>query len=121
MDCIFCKISNGEIPCYKIYEDESIIAFLDVNPKCNGHTLVVPKEHFQDVYEIPEVALLYLETIGKKIAKDLMEKLSVTGITFMMNYGTSQEVKHIHLHILPNFDKKQTIEDVEKIYKKIME
>ena len=62
-DCIFCKIIKGEIPCYKVYEDDKVIAFLDVNPLSKGHTLVMPKEHFETVLDIPSDLYSYLAQV----------------------------------------------------------
>lgn len=118
MDCIFCKIINNEIPSYKIYEDERVLAFLDVSPKSNGHTLVIPKKHFKDLYDIDEDYLNHILKISKKIGNILKEKLNCDGITLMQNNGLGQEVKHFHLHIIPKY-KNETKEEIQNIYKKI--
>ncbi len=118
MDCIFCKIVNGEIPSYKIYEDEKIMAFLDINPYAPGHTLVIPKEHTLDITTIPEDTLNHLMNKAKEIAKLVTEKLDAPGYTLIQNNGFVQEVKHFHLHVIPkyrnNFDM-----DVKEVYEKI--
>ncbi|NMC08786.1 HIT domain-containing protein, partial [Candidatus Microgenomates bacterium] len=65
-DCIFCKIVKGDIPCYKVYEDEEVIAFLDIKPLSKGHVLVLPKKHFENIYDIPEDLLCKINVVAKK-------------------------------------------------------
>lgn len=120
MNCIFCKIINGEIPSYTIYEDEMVKAFLDVNPDSNGHTLIVPKQHYQDIEDIPDDVLLHVFQVAKKIKQLLEEKLKIDGVTFVQNNGIVQEVKHFHLHIKPCY-KISTLVSVEDIYKQLKE
>lgn len=119
MNCIFCKIINNEIPSYKIYEDELVLAFLDVNPDSNGHTLIVPKQHYQDIDDIQEEVLNHIMKIAKKIKRLLQEKLNCEGLTLIQNNGDIQEVKHYHLHLKPyyNTTKEMTIEEVYNILK----
>ena len=74
MDCIFCKIINGDIPCFKIYEDELVLAFLDINPDSDGHTLIIPKKHFRDLEDIDLETLARINEVSKKL-KNLLEKL----------------------------------------------
>lgn len=119
MDCIFCKIIKGEISCYKVYEDEIVLAFLDVSPKANGHTLIIPKEHTLDLTSIDNDTLIHIMEVARKLSKVLEEKLNITGITLVQNNGTPQEVKHFHLHLIPAYKEEQPIENVENIYKKI--
>ena len=118
-DCIFCKIINGEIPCYKVYEDEIVLAFLDINPETNGHTLIIPKKHFLDIYDINEETLKHIFKCSKKISTILTDKLSCDGFTFIQNNGEVQEVKHFHLHIRPFYKEKQEKIAVESIYQKL--
>ena len=119
MDCIFCKIVNGEIPCYKIYEDDKVISFLDVNPKANGHTLIVPKEHTLDITTIDNDTLLHIFDVAKNISKTLEEKLDIKGYTLAQNNGKPQEVKHFHLHIIPVYENDEELIDVKEVYEKI--
>lgn len=119
MDCIFCKIVKGEIPCYKIYEDEDILAFLDVNPVGLGHTLIIPKKHFLDLMEIDNDVLGKIMNKSKEIAKLLVEKLDADGFTLVQNNGIAQEVKHFHLHVIPKYKKKRTMK-IEDVYNLIM-
>ena len=118
MDCIFCKIINGELPCYKVYEDDLIISFLDINPFGVGHTLVIPKEHTTDFNSIPTDTLNHLMNKSKDIANLLVNKLSADGYTLIQNNGCVQEVKHFHLHIIPKYDKEFSM-DVKEAYEKI--
>lgn len=118
MDCIFCKIVKGEIPSYKIYEDDIIYAFLDINPCHNGHTLVIPKNHTLDISTIDNNTLNHIMNKSKDIAKLLTNKLNTDGYTLMQNNGFVQEVKHFHLHIIPKYIKEKNLK-VEEVYKKI--
>lgn len=120
MDCIFCKIINGDIPCYKLYEDDNVLVFLDVNPKENGHTLVIPKKHILDLTTIDNETLLHIINTGKEISNLLKEKLGINGFSLMQNNGNCQEVKHFHLHIIPSYEDNQELIDVKEIYDKIM-
>lgn len=119
MDCIFCKIVKGEIPCYKLYEDDVVLVFLDVNPKANGHTLIIPKQHTLDLMSIDNSVLMHIMDIARKIGKLLEEKLNVSGITLVQNNGAPQEVKHFHLHLVPTYSNEQAIEEVQNIYEQI--
>ena len=114
-ECIFCKIANGEIPSKKIYEDDVVIAFLDISPKVDGHTLIVPKKHVTDFKELDDKTLLHIYNVSKKLTDLLMQKLNVKAITLGANYGDSQVVKHFHLHLLPNFGVKPT-KTVDEVY-----
>ncbi|MBE6149933.1 MAG: HIT domain-containing protein [Firmicutes bacterium] len=115
MDCIFCKIVNGEINSYKIYDDELVIAFLDINPMTTGHTLIVPKKHNKDIEDIDEKTLIHIMNIAKKIKSKMEEKLNIDGITLIQNNGDVQDVKHFHLHLKPYY--KENLElDIKKVY-----
>jgi len=119
MDCLFCKIINGDIPSYKIYEDDLVLAFLDVNPKENGHTLIVPKKHYTDYLELDEEIIKHILNVAKNLSQELTNKLNATGTTFAWNYGSEQVIKHFHLHIIPRYETKNemTIEEVFNILK----
>ncbi len=116
MDCIFCKISNGDIPSYTVYENDYVRCFLDINPVANGHTLVVPKKHFLDNEDITSEYIVEVQKASKVVMSLLKEKLSPDGIRLVQNNGSLQEVKHYHLHIIPSYNKKTTKKDVQKIY-----
>lgn len=115
MDCIFCKIINGEIPSYKVYEDDTVLAFLDINPTSNGHTLIIPKKHYKDVMDIDDNTLSHIFQVARKIKSILEEKLYCDGITLTQNNGDVQEVKHYHLHVIPYY-KQSTSKSVEEVY-----
>lgn len=117
-DCIFCKIIKGEIPAKKIYEDENTLAFLDINPIGNGHTLIIPKKHILDFDTISDEEINYVMCSARKVAKLLVLKLSASGYTLMENNGISQDVKHFHLHIIPKYNNNKKI-SVDDVYKKI--
>lgn len=97
-DCIFCKIVKGEIPSYKVYEDKNFLAFLDVNPRVKGHTLVIPKDHFRWIYDVPKFDEYWLVTL--KITDAMKKSLKPKFI----NYFTWGAIKHAHIHILPRTD-----------------
>ncbi len=105
-DCIFCKIAKGEIPCDKIYENDKVLAFLDIAPVNKGHTLVIPKEHHKDLLEMPEHLLAEVAKAAKLIGKAIKESLNADGINIGQNNGkvAGQVVMHFHLHIIPRFD-----------------
>ena len=117
MDCIFCKIVNNEIPSYKIYEDDKVLAFLDINPTSPGHTLIIPKKHALDLMDIDNDTLSHIFNIARDIANLQMEKLNATGFTLVQNNGTVQEVKHYHLHVMPVYKRKRklSLEEVHKL------
>ena len=120
MDCIFCKIIKGEVPSYTIYEDELVKAFLDVNPDVNGHILIVPKKHYQDLFDIDENVLIHIMKCAKYLDKLLKEKLHTDGLTLVQNNGLKQEVKHFHLHLKPQYKiegEKMSVEEVYNILK----
>lgn len=119
MDCIFCKIVNGEIPSYTLYEDELVKVFLDVNPDVNGHTLIIPKKHCTDLFDIDNDTLMHIMEITKKIDKLLKDKLHTDGLTLVQNNGLKQEVKHFHLHLKPQYKNEEELLPVEEVYKKI--
>ena len=118
MDCVFCKIVKGEIPSYKVYEDDYIMAFLDINPYNPGHTLIVPKEHTLDIESIDDDTLASVMKGARIVAKKLTKALGCEGYTLIQNNGFVQEVKHFHLHIVPKYMEKKEI-DIEEVYNKI--
>ena len=105
-DCIFCKIANGEIPSNTIYEDDSFRVILDNGPATKGHALVLPKEHYADLYEIPEDVVAGAVKVAKKVAGTMKEKLSCDGLNLVQNNGEAagQTVMHFHLHIIPRYE-----------------
>lgn len=103
---IFAKILAGEIPCHKVYEDDFVLAFMDVFPQGPGHTLVVPKTKARNLFDIPDDALAALGPRVKKVAKAVREVLSPDGVTIVQFNGSAagQTVFHLHVHIIPRQD-----------------
>ncbi len=106
MNCIFCKIIAGEIPCNKVYEDDALIAFLDIHPNNPGHTLIVPKEHFENLLETPAHVAEALMVAVQLLAPRVMLATQATGFNVGVNTGVSsgQVVMHTHVHIIPRFE-----------------
>ena len=103
MDCIFCKIANGEIPTDKLYEDDKFVAILDAAPATKGHTLIIPKKHHSDLFDMtPEEAAEAMKR-ARTVAATLREKLHPDGMNMMQNNGevAGQTVMHYHLHLIP--------------------
>lgn len=115
-DCIFCKIVEREMPANILYEDDLVLVMLDAFPDVDGHTLVIPKKHYEDIYSVPEDVLKHMIEIGKTKGKEIMTKLDKKALTFLINYGDAQAVKHIHLHILPNYIDKEHKLTKEEVY-----
>ena len=101
-DCIFRKIVKGEASSTKMYEDEHVLAFLDTNPVANNHTLVIPKRHYADLYDIPEKELQHLLVAAKRVALQLQAKgVQAVNILHASGADAQQSVFHFHLHIVP--------------------
>ena len=102
-DCVFCAIAAGEIPCFKVFEDELVLAYLDINPFSEGHTLVIPKAHTTGLLDTPEETLAVLLARVKKVAAHLKTALGCDGFHILQNNGAAagQTVGHIHFHIVP--------------------
>ena len=102
-DCIFCKIAKGEIPCEKIWEDKNFIAFADVHPVAEGHTLIIPKKHFENIFELPSLFGNEPLDTAKEQGLRLVKEKKAEGIKLVQNNGKAagQEVMHFHLHIIP--------------------
>jgi histidine triad (HIT) family protein len=131
-ECIFCKIVAGEVPCYKVWEDEYILAFLDIGQVSEGHTLVIPKNHFENVFDADDEILEKLNIVCKKIAIKLKEKLNVDGVNIVNASGkeAQQSVFHLHFHVVPRnkgdgldlwFHGKKEKRDLSETAKKIRE
>ncbi len=104
--CVFCKIINGEIPSKKVYEDDDVLAILDISQATVGHTLVMPKKHYANLLEIPEKEYQNVMLKVKKIAEKINAKLNPKGINILNNCGevAGQTVMHYHVHILPRYN-----------------
>lgn len=114
-NCIFCKIIDKKIPSKILYEDEVVMVYLDINPMHTGHTLIIPKTHYKDLDDIEEKTLNHIMKIAKKIKLLLEEKLSADGVQLIQNNGNIQEVKHYHLHLIPNYEEEKEL-DLDKVY-----
>ena len=101
--CVFCNIIKGKIDSYKVYENDNVYAFFDKNPINEYHTLIIPKNHYQDIYDIPEKQLLAVISATKKIAKLYKDKLGVKNVQIFNNSGVKaqQDVFHFHVHLVP--------------------
>jgi len=105
-NCIFCKIIAGEIPSRTIYEDEEFKVFLDVSPASKGHALLVPKEHYANLYTIDEDVAARAMKLAKKVAAHMTEKLGCDGLNLLQNNNEAagQTVFHFHMHLIPRYD-----------------
>ncbi len=105
-DCIFCKIINGELPSNKVYEDSKVLAFLNIKALHPGHTLLITKKHYENIYEVPDDTVAHLGIITKKISIALKGAVDADGINIGMNNGPAagQIVFHTHIHIMPRYN-----------------
>ncbi len=104
--CLFCKIARGEIPCYKVYEDNLVLAFLDINPASRGHTLVIVKEHCGSRLTCPKALLDHAYEVAQMVAQAAVSQLGATGVNIISNAGASagQTIRHFHIHVIPRYD-----------------
>lgn len=105
MDCLFCKISTREIPAEIIYEDDTAVAFLDIQPSAPGHALVIPKHHAGNLTELPDEAAGPFFRAVKNVVRLVEKALAPDGFTLGINHGalSGQEVMHLHLHVIPRW------------------
>jgi histidine triad (HIT) family protein len=105
-DCTFCRIVAGELRCWKTYEDDAVLAFLDINPIAEGHTLVIPKLHFVNLYDIPEDLLGRVVAVSRRLALAYRETLGAQAANLLHSAGRAarQDVFHFHLHIIPRHE-----------------
>jgi histidine triad (HIT) family protein len=105
-DCLFCKIIAGEIPCYKVYEDENVLAFLDIHPHAKGHTVVIPKKHAETVWDINTETFERVAAGLQTAAGKVQAQLKPDGMNIGLNNGKAagQAVGHLHWHILPRWE-----------------
>lgn len=132
-DCIFCKIANGDMPSKTLYEDEDFRAILDLGPATRGHALIMPKEHAENLYDLPEGTAASIMVLAQKLAKTMVEKLHCDGLNLVQNNGETagQTVTHFHIHMIPRYlndgqsinwePSKPTQEDLEAVRRQIVE
>lgn len=104
-DCIFCKIANGEIPSTTVYEDEEFRVIFDIAPASKGHALILPKEHYADIFDIDKDVAGRLFSLATRIANGLKKELNCEGMNIVQNNGeiAGQTVFHFHLHLIPRY------------------
>ena len=105
-DCIFCKLANGVFPTNSIYEDDKFNVILDNGPATKGHALILPKEHADDLFELPDETAAEAFKLAKKLGKHIMETLGADGLNVVQNNGEAagQTVRHFHLHLIPRYN-----------------
>jgi len=105
-DCIFCKIANGEIPSATVFEDEDFRAILDLGPASKGHTLILPKQHYQDLCDADETVIAKILPLAARIGSALKKGLGAGGFHVVQNNGTlaGQTVFHLHVHVIPRYE-----------------
>lgn len=130
--CIFCDIINNQINSYKIYEDDIVVAILDIAQVTTGHCLVIPKEHYSNIFELPDHVSSHIFKVVTHISKMLKEKLNFTDLNLLNNNGplAEQTVNHFHIHIIPQYlndnvsffhlSKEPDFTKLENLYNKIV-
>ena len=103
--CVFCKIINGEIPSYKLYENDFVMCFLDISQATKGHTLIIPKKHFENIFDLDSTYASEILKAATIVSNILKEKLGVKNVNLLNNSGTlaGQTVMHFHLHVIPRY------------------
>ena len=106
VSCIFCRIAQKQVPASLIYEDEKVLAFLDIRPLNEGHTLVIPKAHYETIFEIPQELIAYLHAITKRVALAVKKATKADGISIIQQNGKAagQEIFHLHVHVIPRYE-----------------
>lgn len=127
-DCIFCKIINKELPTRTIYEDEDIQVIMNTNPITDGHLLILPKKHYENIFDIKEEIIAHsIKVLREKIYPLIKEKLNCEGLTICENNFLGQEIKHFHIHVIPRYKddnvdfsyNKDKITDLDKVFQQL--
>ena len=127
-DCIFCKINKGELPSKTVYEDDLIKVIMNINPTTNGHLLVLPKEHYVDIFDIDEKIINHsFKVIRDTLYPLLRDNLGCEGVTLSENNLLGQEVHHFHIHVTPRYQNdlvdyiynKDNLEDLDTVFEKL--
>lgn len=105
-NCIFCKLANGVFPTNSIYEDENFNVILDISPATKGHALILPKNHYKNLFEVPEDTAAEAMKLAKKLATEMTEKLNADGFNLLQNNNEAagQTVYHFHMHLIPRYE-----------------
>lgn len=105
-DCIFCLIANGDIPSHKIFEDQDVLAFLDISQATKGHVLVIPKEHYPNFLATPQKVMHKVMDVAQRIGQVEIQLLNAKGVNILTNCGEAagQSVMHFHVHVIPRYD-----------------
>ena len=104
--CIFCRIAQKRIPANLVYEDEKAMAFLDIRPLSEGHTLIIPKSHYENVVDISQELIMHIHGVTKRVALAVKKATQADGISIMQQNGKAagQEIFHLHVHVIPRFE-----------------
>jgi histidine triad (HIT) family protein len=104
-DCIFCKIARGEIPCHKVYEDQEVIAFLDLSQVTPGHTLVIPKAHYETFLSVPKRLMHHVMDVAQRVGQIQISELLARGVNILTNCYpiAGQSIPHFHVHVIPRY------------------
>jgi histidine triad (HIT) family protein len=107
--CIFCKIVYKQAPSSIIYEDEAVMVFLDIRPLNMGHTLVIPKDHYVDIFDIPQTLLSQVHKIAQQVSSPIKKATAADGISIIQQNGKAagQDIFHIHVHVVPRFEEQK--------------
>ena len=129
-DCLFCKIIKGEVPSKTVYEDELVKEFLDINPSNNGDLLVVPKKHYENIFDVDDEIITHTLKITRESLYPLLkEKLNCDGLTIVENNEYGQDIKHFHIHLTPRYKEdcllhkfnKDILKDLDDVFKTLTE
>lgn len=103
--CIFCRIAQKQVPASGVYEDEKVMAFLDIRPLNEGHTLVIPKAHYENIFDVPQELNAYIHAVTKQIAIAVKKAMNADGISIIQQNGkaANQDIPHLHVHVIPRY------------------
>jgi histidine triad (HIT) family protein len=104
--CIFCRIAQKQVPASLVFEDETVMAFLDIRPLNEGHTLIIPKAHHENIFDIPQELIKYLHGVTKRIALAVEKATKADGISIIQQNGKAagQDIFHLHVHVIPRYE-----------------
>ncbi len=116
-ECVFCRIVKGELPCYRLYESELVLAFLDINPVTRGHALIIPKRHVERLGQLSEEEVKEVFSAAAEIAEASLSALGAKGANFWVNQGSiaGQVVKHFHVHVVPRYAEEEVKVEVRPL------